>query len=94
MTTLAAYFTALFGIPIVVSCLWALVRPQWLFDIAAPLLGRSWLMPLAVGIRIVLGVALLLVAEASAFPILFNVLGWIAIIAAIALPFIGMERIR
>jgi hypothetical protein len=86
---IAAYFVVLFGLLVLFSCLWALIRPQWLFDIAKPLLGRSWLLILAVGIRILLGIALLLVADASAFPLLFR-----AIVAAVALPFIGMERIR
>lgn len=49
---------------------------------------------LGVGIRLVLGVALLLVAEASAFPSAFTIFGWIAIVVAVALPFIGMARIK
>jgi len=94
VTTFAAYFVVLFGLLIVSTCLWALFRPRWLFEFAKPMLEQGWLMFLAVGIRIVLGVALLLVAEDSAFPSAFNILGWIAIIAAVALPFIGMARVK
>lgn len=94
VTIIAAYFVVLFSLLIVFSCLWGLIRPQWLFDIAKPLLDQSWLMILAVSIRILLGIALLRVADASAFPLLFYVIGWIAIVAAVALPFIGIECIR
>ena len=94
MTTLAAYFVVLFGLLILAACLWALLRPQWLFEFARPMLEQGWLMSLAVGIRVALGIALLLVAEASAFPLTFKILGGIALVAAVALPFIGMTRIK
>jgi hypothetical protein len=94
MTILAAGFIAFFGLLVGASCLWALRRPQWLFGFAKPMLDRSWLLPLAIAIRLVLGIALLSVADASRFPTVFTVLGWIAIVAAVALPFIGMARIK
>ena len=75
MTTFAAGFIVLFGLLIVSTCLWALFKPQWLFEFARPMLERGWLMFLAVGIRVLLGIALL-------------------IVAAVALPFIGMARIK
>jgi len=92
--TVAAVFIVLFGLMIVSTCLWAFFRPQWLFDLAKPMLEQDWLMFLAVGIRVALGIALLLVAKDSAFPLAFNILGWFAIVAAVALPFIGMARIK
>ena len=51
-------------------------------------------MVLGVGIRIVLGVSLLLIAEDSAFPSAFEILGWVAIVVAVALPCIGRARIE
>jgi len=92
--TFAAGFVVLFGLLIVSTCLWAFFKPQWLFEFAKPILEQDWLLFLAVGIRVALGVALLLVAKGSAFPLAFYILGGIAIIAAIALPFIGMARIK
>ena len=94
MTTFAASFIVLFGLLIVSTCLWSLFKPRWLFEFARPMLEQGWLMFLAVGIRVALGVALLLVANDSAFPLAFKILGSIAIVAALALPFIGMARIK
>jgi hypothetical protein len=90
----AAVFIVLFGVMIVSTCLWAFVKPRWLFGFAKPILERDWLMFVAVGVRVALGVALLLVANDSAFPLTFKILGGLAIVAAIALPFIGVARIK
>jgi hypothetical protein len=65
VTTFAAGFIVLFGLLIVSTCLWSLFKPQWLFEFARPMLEQGWLMFLAVGIRLVLGIALLLVAAAA-----------------------------
>jgi len=94
VTTFAAGFIVLFGLLIVSTCLWSLFKPRWLFEFARPMLEQGWLMFLAVGIRVALGVALLLVANDSAFPLAFKIFGSIAIAAALALPFIGMARIK
>jgi len=94
VTTFAAGFVALFALLIVATCLWSFFKPQWLFDFAKPRLEQDWLPFLAVSIRIALGVALLLVADDSAFPLAFKILGSITIVAALALPFIGMARIK
>lgn len=94
MITFAAGFVVLFGLLIVSTCLWAFFKPQWLFKFAEPILKQDWLMFLAVGVRVALGIALLLVAQGSAFPLAFKILGGIAIVAAIALPFIGIARIK
>ena len=47
-----------------------------------------------VGSRVVLGVALIVAAPPARFPTLFAVLGWISIVAAIALPLCGRARLR
>jgi len=80
VVTLAAGFVVVFGLLIVSTCLWALSRPRWLFEFAKPFLEQGWLMYLAVGIRLLLGVALLLVAEGAAFPTAFTVLGGILLL--------------
>ena len=46
------------------------------------------------GIRLALGLALLLVAEHSALPSAFTIFGWIMLAAAVAIPFIGTPRIQ
>ncbi|MGD2138665.1 MAG: hypothetical protein PVF08_10445 [Gammaproteobacteria bacterium] len=47
----------------------------------------------AVMIRLALGVLLVLAAPHSRFPLAFGVLGWLVIVAALLLPFVGRKRI-
>lgn len=92
--TIVAVGIALLAVAIIVICLWGLWRPRWIFGVAATVLQQPWLMPVAVGVRLALGLALLSVASASAMPLLFRAVGWLSIVAALALPFIGVPRIR
>ena len=48
---------------------------------------------LAVGIRLVLGVILILAAPSCRFPEAVRIIGVISIVAAVLIPFIGFERI-
>ena len=57
-------------------------------------MDKSWGIYVAVIVRLVLGSALIIVAPASLFPIVFQVLGVIAIVAAIAVLLMGRERMR
>ena len=57
-------------------------------------MANAAILYLAVGIRLLLGVALIVAAPASLFPLVFRVIGVIAILAALALPIMGIERIR
>lgn len=57
-------------------------------------LGQPWGIHLAVGVRLVLGAALIVVATTSRFPVTFEVLGWLTLAAAIGLIFVGRERLR
>ena len=50
-------------------------------------------MPVAVVARLILGSVLILVAPDTRFPLLFQVIGWLAVVGAIALLVIGKERI-
>lgn len=55
--------------------------------------ARPWSMAFAIGIRVLLGTVLILLAPESRLPLLYLVLGWAAIIAAVALPLAGRERV-
>lgn len=55
---------------------------------------KPYTMHLAVGVRLVLGAALILAAPESRFPIGFLVLGWAAIVAAVLIAIAGKERIK
>ena len=48
---------------------------------------------LAVGIRLVLGVILILAAPSCRFPEAVRIIGVVSIVAAVLIPFIGFERI-
>ena len=54
---------------------------------------QDWGIYFAVVIRLVMGAALIVAAPVSRFPVVFELLGWIAIAAAVAIIFIGRERI-
>lgn len=47
----------------------------------------------AVIVRLILGVLLILAAPVTKFPVAFQALGWLAIVAAIIIPFVGRERL-
>jgi hypothetical protein len=57
-------------------------------------MATAGILYLAVGIRLLLGIALIVSAPQSLFPTAFRVLGVIAVVIALALPVIGIERIR
>jgi hypothetical protein len=93
VTIFAAYLIILLGGAIVGLCGWFLIRPWDLLDLVKSVLERSWWMFAAVGTRLILGVALLLIADGSAFPLVFTIIGWLGILAAIVIPFMGVSNI-
>lgn len=73
------------------------------FGVARPsaligLVERPWRSPaglyLAVGVRAALGVLLIAAAASSRFPWLIGGIGVVALIAAVAFPLLGYERMR
>lgn len=94
MTIFAAYLVLLLGGIIVALCAWFMFRPWDMLDLVKSVLEQSWWMFAAVGTRLVLGVALLLTADGSAFPLVFTIIGWLAILAAIVIPFMGVSNIN
>jgi len=93
MLVTAQIILVLFGIVVALLSLWGMAFPDRLMKMVRGAMEQSWGMPFAVGARIVLGVALLIAAPASMFPVFFKVFGWIALIAAAALPVIGLQRL-
>lgn len=84
----------LFGVLVVLLSLWGIYSPGKLLSLVRGVMDRSTGLYAAVVTRLVLGLALILAAEGSRFPHVFQVLGWIAIVAAIGLLVIGQERLR
>lgn len=80
------------GVLVAVLSAWGLGAPDKLIGIVRSVMERPSGMVLAVGVRVILGVALIIAATAAKFPVVFGYLGWIAIVAAAVLPFIGRQR--
>ena len=84
----------LIGVTVIVLAGWGIFAPEKLMTFVASAMDKYWGIYIAVIVRLVLGSALIFVAPASLFPIVFQVFGVIAIVAAIALVLMGRERIR
>ena len=72
---------------------WGVLVPSRLIAFAARF-GTPRGLWFAAGIRVVLGLALWFAAPASRAPLLLQVLGAIALVAGLMLPFIGLERFK
>jgi hypothetical protein len=55
---------------------------------------KDWGFHVAVLARLLLGAALIIAAPESRFPVIFEILGWIAVLAAVAILLMGRERLR
>ena len=82
------------GVTVIVLAGWGMFAPEKLMTFVTSAMDKYWGIYVAVIVRLVLGSALIIVAPASLFPIVFQALGVIAILAAIALVLMGRERIR
>jgi len=83
-----------FGVTILVAAGWGLFVPDKLMTLVRSTMDQNWGIYTAVVVRLVLGAALIGVAPASLLPIVFQALGLITIVAAVALAVAGRERIR
>ena len=82
------------GVTVIVLAGWGMFAPERLMTFVTSAMDKYWGIYIAVIVRLVLGSALIIVAPASLFPIIFQTLGVIAVVAAIALVLLGRERIR
>jgi len=82
------------GATIVLFAAWGIRSPERLMTFATSTLDQRWGIYVAVVVRLVLGAAMIGVAPASSFPFLFQILGWITIVAAVILGVAGRERVR
>ncbi len=91
---IARVIVLFFGILIGALCIWGFVAPAKLVAMVKTVVDQPAGLVGAVGVRIVLGAALIIAAPASMFPTVFTVLGWIAIAAAIGLAIIGRKGMQ
>lgn len=84
----------LIGATVIVLAAWGLFVPAKLMTFVTAAIDKPWGMFAAVIVRLLLGAGLIIAAPASPFPVVFQVLGAIAILAAVALVLVGRERLR
>lgn len=81
------------GVIICLFSVWGFISPDKFWKMINGVIEKDWVIPVAVIMRLLLGVALIIAAPQSRFPEVMEVLGWIAIIAAVAILFMGRNRL-
>ena len=77
------YAIVLFGVFMVLAGVVILVRPELFVDLLKRHIGSLFLQVLAVVVRLAIGILLILYADQSRFPLTLQVLGCIAVAAAV-----------
>ncbi len=88
MNTLIAYFAVIVFITGVIN----LVNPSILLDYVRQLADKPGMQVVSVGVRLILGIALILVADDSKFPVVILFIGLMALAAAVIFTVIGREN--
>jgi hypothetical protein len=83
-----------FGVLVCVLSVWGIIVPDKMMKFVYGAVEKDWGIHLAVVLRLILGAALVIVAPESRFPLIFEILGWIAIVAAVGLVLMGRARLR
>ena len=86
------YLIILFGVFIVVTALIMLIRPALFLDHMQRYSHTASMHAMAVVVRVILGIALILYAEHSKFPLVFEIIGWLSVIAAAIFAVIPHKR--
>lgn len=73
---------------------WGLFAPDKILKLVNGALQKDWGIHVAVLARLLLGAALIIAAPQSRFPLIFEILGWIAVVAAVVILFMGRGRLR
>ncbi|MET0070123.1 MAG: hypothetical protein ABW096_08775 [Candidatus Thiodiazotropha sp.] len=88
------YIIILFGLLILVAGIIILINPEAMFGLVRDTSDKLSLHVLAVALRLILGILLVSESESSRFPIIIEILGWLSIIAAVALALIGRNNFK
>jgi len=81
-------FIILFGVFMVTIAGIMAVSPKFFTDKMLRFAESVWLHVLAAAGRIALGIALILYADQSSFPLTLHIIGWIAIVAGVIIAFV------
>jgi len=87
------YIVIVFGAAISAACVGGIVSPSGLIGWVRTVFDNSWGLPVAIAVRLFLGVVFILVAPETIYPIFFEIVGVVAIVAAAVLPLVGKERL-
>ena len=85
---------AVLGALVCLFSAWGTLAPERLMKLVSGIMNQNWGMYAAVIVRLLLGVTLIVAAPGSRFPLIFQALGWIAILAAVVLALMGRSRLR
>lgn len=94
MNEVAQSIVLAFGVVVAALCVWGIAVPEKMIGFVYGVTAKDWGIHLAVILRLLLGAALVIAAPRSRFPATFEILGWIAIAAAVVLLFMGRARLR
>jgi uncharacterized membrane protein len=83
-----------FGVLIFMAGVTLIANSETIFKVLRNNSQKLWLHIGAVVVRLLLGALLIYQASVSKFPLLIEVIGWIAIIAAIVFAFIGRNKFQ
>lgn len=92
--TIARGIVLLAGVWLGVFVVLGMMSPARLLRFVEQMMAAAWGIVFAVGIRLALGVAMLIAAPAAPYPLAFTVVGWIAIAAAIVGAALGRRRLQ
>ena len=82
------------GVVVCALSAWGMLVPDKLMKFVYGVMDKDWGIHFAVVVRLLLGAALIIAAPGSRFPHAFEIIGWIAVVAAVAIVFMGRERLR
>lgn len=85
-------FIILFNLFILAMAGFMAFRPRQFIDSLLRVSDQFWVHVLAVVARITIGAALVLYADQSRFPLALQILGWLAIVAGIALALVPRSK--
>jgi hypothetical protein len=93
-TSLAKIGILFFGIAVSVFSVWAIFVPERLRKLISAITDRALGYYVAAAVRLLLGITLIIAAPDSRFPVIFEIIGWLTIVAAVILLLIGQEQQR
>jgi len=89
IATISEVIIFLFGVATCIACALGIYAPNRLIEAVKSIWRKPWGIYAAVIVRLLLGALLIFAAPDARFPVVFKVLGWLSIIAAILIPLLG-----